>query len=698
MKPTINFLFLIFFALFVLVSCQDDNTETNEPDAQETIAPNSELANLMRFASSNDGGIDNILDGVSCFSVNLPVTIEANGVSITINGLEDLELIESIFEEFNNDEDVLEFLFPITIIFSDYTEVIIEDIESLESYIEDCVNEPEIDECIDFQYPISFSIFNTEFDIIDTVGIENDEELYQFLETLEDDSGGVVLASINYPVTLVYVNGETTEVNTNEELAEAFNTANANCDEETNCEADVETLQAYLLTCVFEAEIYDGNNEITDINYAEFNENGEIIVNGTPAVVDTGSWNIAETNDGLVLIIENLPTFTLLNGNWLIESCNDEEFYFADGDEALELECIDEESECSAQEISDNLQECYWLGENSFYDNVIAEHFYFYSNGNLAVGNQESESQVVGTWEISLTNTGVFLNLNSELEPYNLLAISWEVVECEDDRIELIHGSDYLIFEQYCENDNYDCPNLEANIGDSCEDDQGNYGYINENCECQVENNNLFECFSNQSEELEVCDEDNDGHAEFNLLEAFAECTQPPVIVLSYFETIADAENYVNPIVNLESYTNIVFGGQTIYVRVDIDNAFEVFEITLVVENCNEGCLEEDVGGYLIECAWQVVSYNGSDDLLSFYLDFQPEQELIIEGEGMVINANWAITSIDAGIVLEFSGVVGPGIQAISGQWRIVECDDNRLELVNIENNNDYIVLEQTCD
>ncbi len=52
----------------------------------------------------------------------------------------------------------------------------------------ECHDENEEDddiECIDFQYPISISIYNTEFEIIDTVSIANDEALYNFIESLE---------------------------------------------------------------------------------------------------------------------------------------------------------------------------------------------------------------------------------------------------------------------------------------------------------------------------------------------------------------------------------------------------------------------------------------------------------------------------------------------------------------------------------
>jgi len=155
-------LILAFFALLSFTSCQDEILEVTETDEETLIAPNSTLANLMQYTVTNDGSVDNIMDNSNCFSVNLPVTIIVNDITITINTLEDLAFIEEIFDEFDSADDFLEFLFPITIILNDYEEIVIENESQLEAFIEACIDdEDDVIECIDFQYPISFSIYNT---------------------------------------------------------------------------------------------------------------------------------------------------------------------------------------------------------------------------------------------------------------------------------------------------------------------------------------------------------------------------------------------------------------------------------------------------------------------------------------------------------------------------------------------------------
>ena len=70
---------------------------------------------------------------------------------------EDIEVLpKNSDEEFDENEDILDFIFPITIIFNDYTEVVIENEEQLENFITDCDDEVDDDviECIDFVYQI----------------------------------------------------------------------------------------------------------------------------------------------------------------------------------------------------------------------------------------------------------------------------------------------------------------------------------------------------------------------------------------------------------------------------------------------------------------------------------------------------------------------------------------------------------------
>jgi hypothetical protein len=127
MKKLINSLLYasLFMVALSFTSCQEEFEEVGG-DQQETLMAGSNTADLIVKTSTNDGSFDNIVDGASCIAVKFPYTVEVGGIQITIDSREDLHLIEEIFDEFDDDEDILEFLFPITITLGDFTEVVIE--------------------------------------------------------------------------------------------------------------------------------------------------------------------------------------------------------------------------------------------------------------------------------------------------------------------------------------------------------------------------------------------------------------------------------------------------------------------------------------------------------------------------------------------------------------------------------------------
>lgn len=345
MKAPIKFFYLLIGVLFfTFTSCQDEVIEETPPNEQEIIQPESNLANLMRYTSANDGSVDDLLDNSDCFTVNLPVTIVANGITLTIETLDDLNVLQAIFDASNTDDDDLEFLFPITIILNDYTEVNIETVDALEDFIETCISDEEIIECADFDYPISFSIYNTDFQVIDTVVIDNDYELYIFLESLDDDDNGVVLASLNFPVTIAYANGSTVEVNNNQALEEAINAADENCEDDCDLEDVLENLQE----CHWVIAAHNVNNDYLGYHFY-FNDNNLLqIIFGTGSVTVGGEWYTSEIDGSVVVTIRGLTDFTELEGDWMVVDCDDDRYVLTQETANQTVEMVLEQ-DCSSQ-------------------------------------------------------------------------------------------------------------------------------------------------------------------------------------------------------------------------------------------------------------------------------------------------------------------------------------------------------------
>ena len=649
MKTKINHLLLYaFFALLTFTACQNEEVDVNNPDEQEIIDPNSPLATFMNNVTANYGAYDDILDNASCFSIELPVTIIVGDITIVIETLEDIEELEELFDEFEDEEDFFEFVFPITIIFNDYTEIVIENIDQLEAIIEECEFDEEDDdiiECIDFVYPITFSIFDATFDIVDTVTIENDEALYNFLDELEDDENTLIV-SLNYPVTLVYANGETITVDSNQELADAIAAAEEDCDDDDDQEdCDEEHVIELLLQCPWDIEDEYNDFEIYQII---FYEDGSLaITEGDTTSAIGGEWSITNTDEGLVLNLFELTAFEQdLGGEWLIVDCDDEELEIVRENYPLELDqnCDDDEDD-EVFDCFEDFELVACLGPNN------EAEFNLSAN---TIGLLDCPYDFIASFHETEADAEANVNAIAETESY------WSSGGEVYLRIESSTGN-FEIFTIYL---------------------------ITEEC-------NNFDCFTSFDAELQQCDNGTDGPYFFDLTVAFANCT-PSADVVTYHETIADAETGTNPIASPESYAMVGLEA-LVYVRVVIGEQFEVFPILLYIEDCNEGdCTELDVDGFLTECIWIPVNYNGSDNLMEWNLDFQPNsQSVIIYNNETEIEANWTTSQSEDGVIVTFTNVAGPNIQAITGEWLVVECQEDRLQM---HRGDDILVLERECD
>jgi hypothetical protein len=98
----------------------------------------------------------------------------------------------------------------------------------------------------------------------------------------------------------------------------------------------------------------------------------------------------------------------------------------------------------------------------------------------------------------------------------------------------------------------------------------------------------------------------------------------------------------------------------------------------------------------LLECIWNAVSYNGSDNLMNWNFDFESANQIVvIYTDSQTIDATWSTSQSSDGVIVTFANVAGPNIQAITGEWLVIECEANRVEL---HRQDDILVLERNCD
>jgi len=346
---------LLIIIMLLFTSCRTEETEIIETPTDEQLKANSAVANLMKNIATNDGSFDNIIDNSNCFNVILPITVVANGTEVDVNSPQDFIVIEAIFDEFDNDIDILQIQFPITVILTDYSEVILNSIAELNALSITCNGENEIDidiECIDFQYPISATIFNTDNEIIDTIIINNDNDLYNFIININVND----IVSIDFPITMILPDGSTITITNFIELENTIDTYKDTCDEDDdndyndddcdNCsDNDLITL---LTDCdewtVDKLELND--NDIED-NYIGFfftflNDNTISVISGSSTF--NGTWNAAGVGNNITVNI-NIPSLPDFNNNWILH-----EIEQSSGEKKVDLRLNDDrlrfESDC----------------------------------------------------------------------------------------------------------------------------------------------------------------------------------------------------------------------------------------------------------------------------------------------------------------------------------------------------------------
>ncbi|MFY7670258.1 hypothetical protein ACOSP6_04155 [Tenacibaculum sp. MEBiC06402] len=326
MKPINILLFTMCFSF--LLSCRTEDNIIIDPPIEDNLTTASKAANLMSRTSKKDGSTDNIIDNASCVSVQFPLTVSANGTTVVVNDDSDFEDIEDIFDLFEDDNDTIVITFPITITLPDYTSVVVNSEAELQTYTQNCSGENEIDddiECIDFVYPISASVFNETNDLIQTITLQDDKSLHDFIEDLEDYTA----VSLNFPLALIQTDGTTIEINTIQELENAIENADGTCDEDDDNDFNdddcnsctTSELENVFSTCTeFNIEKLIRNDVDLEDTYVDFlfsfQNDGTILITENSNTYN-GTWTASGSGNNITVTID-VPNYSDFNDSWTL--------------------------------------------------------------------------------------------------------------------------------------------------------------------------------------------------------------------------------------------------------------------------------------------------------------------------------------------------------------------------------------------
>ncbi|WP_111660334.1 hypothetical protein [Olleya aquimaris] len=326
----LKFLSALFLtSLLIFSSCQDEIDNENG-DNPNTNTANSQTASNLERTSMYDGSFDDFLDGVSCSSILLPVTATVNGTQITIVNQSDYQQVLDILAEFNNDNDTVVLQFPLTVTLSNYTEVVVTSqaeydaivsaCEELEATGQDAIN------CVNIDFPITILTYNINLEQTGSVVLETEQQLYTYINNLEDDQ----LFGINYPITATVDadSSQTISITSDADLQAAISDCVAYQDIEDQAQDDADTLETILVDGLFQVESLVNSGVDTATDFAEFTLDfandmtvvAENVVNATVQDVQ-GTYEVtSQTEVYLDLMFSGNTSFNILNQEWVVTS------------------------------------------------------------------------------------------------------------------------------------------------------------------------------------------------------------------------------------------------------------------------------------------------------------------------------------------------------------------------------------------
>ncbi len=442
------FKYSVYSTLLILAlaftSCQEEFEPLPGPDEQETIMANSSTAKLIENAASRDGSFDNIVDGASCIDIRFPYSVRVNGVDLTIESEEGLQLIENIFDEIEDDEDLLEIIFPVTVTLADYAELTINSLDELRELAEECKEGGEDDdiECIDFKYPITLYTFDVNEVETGNVVVESDEDLRKFFAGLDEDD----LISIEFPVTLVNYDGTEIVVDSNAELANAIELAKETCDEDDDNDYNDDDfedgrLDFCLTACPWVVkEVERDAVNLTD-QYFEylmnFKEDGTVTVKDREGNIIMGEWSTRHTDMGtkLLLAFDVLVDFNL---EWTVYEVGPHtiKLFSEEGNRIIMKQiCVDDEA--GPETLREILRECSWIikkvyNQGEEIERLIGYEFNFMAEGVVTLSNGDIVYD--GTWEVAVNDEGrLVLAITIGEEPG--VSFEWPLRELKNERL-----------------------------------------------------------------------------------------------------------------------------------------------------------------------------------------------------------------------------------------------------------------------
>jgi hypothetical protein len=282
---------IIGMVIFSFFGCQNEEIIIEEP-SQDNLSVTSPLTNLLSRVSQNPTSQDNILDNSDCFSVVLPVTVIVNNQQITVTNIADYALVQNAITQFTNDDDIVNFVYPITIQFQNFQTVFVQNADALDDIVDTCGEDndgfDEID-CVQLVYPLVINVYNTNNQLAQTATITSNVQLFNFISNLNSN----LVYAIQFPISVINTSGQTITITNNNQLQDFIDDAIDDCGNNSGGGPGNPNFTSVITNGIWKITYFfddtDQTNAYNSYNFT-FNNNGTSIAVNTSNNIG-GTWS-----------------------------------------------------------------------------------------------------------------------------------------------------------------------------------------------------------------------------------------------------------------------------------------------------------------------------------------------------------------------------------------------------------------------
>jgi len=325
------------------------------------------------------------------------------------------------------------------------------------------------DDCVDFEFPITFLVYDADWEIMQTIVAESDQDIWNVLDMIDEST----YVSINYPVTLIYQNEVILTVNNNQELLEAFETYDGGC-------YDLEVLFGCAIDALTVIDIEIQDDESPTDGITTFSLDLEFFCNDIEfdlQYFETTQDAESQTNPIVFPYTNNTNPQTI----YVVATTEHEDVLVSSNVFEINVIIVDGQSSvinCEIGEITNTLADFCWVIDFIDFNEFI---YNLYSDGTYQLqdvgGNSDGSLLTSGLWSVVAGNDTFYITLNAELTEYN---DEWVVTQCNTDLGYAYLEMQSLIYPQAdiyyvnCDYDgddeDYDCSTVEgtSNILTEC--------------------------------------------------------------------------------------------------------------------------------------------------------------------------------------------------------------------------------------